>query len=108
VRETERSAQRELLSILRLVDAGTVAVSDTTRRASSATIAAITAVLEGGDYYPFVPPTDRWHDENAGPMRAFAWPLLILRGYWEVPPDQELAETMESSRSPRMFQPSGP
>jgi hypothetical protein len=80
VHETERSAQRELLSVLRLVDAGKVAVSDKTRRASSATIDAMTAVLEGGDYYPFVPPTDRWHDENAGPMRAFAWPLLIQAG----------------------------
>ncbi|MBI3454213.1 MAG: helicase-associated domain-containing protein [Candidatus Rokubacteria bacterium] len=80
VRETERSAQRELLSMLRLVDAGKVAVSDTTRRASSATIATITAVLEGGDYYPFVPAKDKWHDENAGPMRAFAWPLLIQAG----------------------------
>ena len=80
VRETERSAQRELLSVLRLVDAGKVAVSDKTRRASAATIDAITAVLDGGDYYPFVPPTDRWHDENAGPMRAFAWPLLIQVG----------------------------
>jgi hypothetical protein len=80
VRETERSAQRELLSVLRLVDAGKVAVSDTTRRASAATIEAITDVLEGGDYYPFVPTTDRWHDENAGPMRAFAWPLLIQAG----------------------------
>jgi hypothetical protein len=80
VRETERSAQRELLSMLRLVDAGKVAVSDKTRRASAATIDAITAVLEGGDYYPFVPPRDKWHDENAGPIRAFAWPLLIQAG----------------------------
>jgi hypothetical protein len=52
VRETERSAQRELLSVLRLVDAGKVAVSDTTRRASAATIEAITAVLEGGGVGP--------------------------------------------------------
>jgi hypothetical protein len=80
VRETERSAQRELLSVLRLVDAAKFAVSDKTRRASSATIDAITAVLEAGDYYPFVPPQDKWHDENAGPMRAFAWPLLIQAG----------------------------
>lgn len=80
VRETERPAQRELLSVLRLADAGKIAVSDKTRRASSATIDAITAVLEGGDYYPFVPPEDKWHDENAGPMRAFAWPLLIQAG----------------------------
>jgi hypothetical protein len=66
--------------MLRLVDAGKVAVSDKTRRASSATIDAITVVLEGGDYYPFVPPKDKWHDKNAGPMRAFAWPLLIQAG----------------------------
>jgi hypothetical protein len=80
VRETERTAQRELLSVLRLVDAGKVAVSDKTRKASTATLDAITAVLEGGDYYPFQPPKDKWHDENAGPMRAFAWPLLIQAG----------------------------
>ncbi|MGH3088602.1 MAG: hypothetical protein ACRDSJ_14960, partial [Rubrobacteraceae bacterium] len=80
VRDSERSAQRELLSILRLVDTGKVAVSDKTRRASASTIDAITAVLEGSDYYPHVPPKDKWHDENAGPIRAFAWPLLIQAG----------------------------
>ena len=44
MRETQRCAQRELLSVLRLVDAGKVAVSDKTRRASATTIDAITAV----------------------------------------------------------------
>ena len=80
VRETERTAQRELLSVLRLVDAGKVAVSDKTRRATSATIEAITNVLEGGDYYQRLPAKDKWHDENAGPIRAFAWPLLLQAG----------------------------
>jgi len=80
VRETELMAQRELISVLRLVDAGKIAVSDTTRRPSSAAIGAITAVLEGGDYYPRLPVTDKWNDENAGPIRAFAWPLLIQAG----------------------------
>ena len=80
VREMERTAQRELSSLLRLVDAGKVAVSDKTRRPTAATMEAITAVLEGGDYYPFEPPRDRWLDENAGPMRAFAWPLLLQAG----------------------------
>jgi len=80
VHETERTAQRELLSILRLVDAGKVAVSDKTRRASSASIETITNTLEGGDYYPRLPVKNKWHDENAGPIRAFAWPLLIQTG----------------------------
>lgn len=80
VREGELSAQRELLSVLRLVDAGKVAVSNKTRRASSATMDAIAAVLDGGDFYPFEPPKDDWYDENAGPMRAFAWPLLVQAG----------------------------
>jgi hypothetical protein len=80
VRETERTAQRELLSVLRLVDAGKVAVSDKTRRASSATIDTITNVLEDGDYYPRLPAKDTWDDENPGPIRAFAWPLLLQAG----------------------------
>jgi hypothetical protein len=80
VRQTERTAQRELLSVLRLVGAGKVAVSDKTRRASSATIDAITNILEGGDFYPQIPVKDKWHDENAGPIRAFAWPLLVQAG----------------------------
>ena len=80
VHVTERAAQRELLSVLCLVDAGKVAVGDKTRRASASTVDAITAILDHGDYYPQVPPKDQWHDENAGPIRAFAWPLLIQAG----------------------------
>jgi hypothetical protein len=80
VHETERPAQRELLSVLRLVDSGKVSVSDKTRRASAATVEAITSILEGGDYYPRLPVTNKWHDENAGPIRAFAWPLIVQAG----------------------------
>jgi len=80
VRESERPAQRELLSILRLIDSGKVSVSDKTRRASAATVETITGILEGGDYYPRLPVTNKWHDENAGPIRAFAWPLLVQAG----------------------------
>jgi hypothetical protein len=80
VRETERPAQRELLSILRLIDSGKVSVSDKTRRASAATVETITNILEGGDYYPRLPVKNRWRDENAGPIRAFAWPLIVQAG----------------------------
>lgn len=80
VHETERTAQRELLSVLRFVDAGKIAVSDKTRRASASTMDAITTILDGGDFYPRVPVESKWRDENAGPIRAFAWPLLIQAG----------------------------
>src|SRR5207249_6304967 len=80
VRPIERTAQWELLSVLRLIDAGKVAVSDKTRRPSSSALEAVGSVLEGGDYYPHVPVENKWDDENAGPIRAFAWPLLIQAG----------------------------
>jgi hypothetical protein len=80
VHQTELTAQRELLSVLRLIDSGKVSVSDKTRRPSAATIKAITNVLEGGDYYPILPVKSKWHDENAGPIRAFAWPLIVQAG----------------------------
>jgi hypothetical protein len=99
VRETERAAQRELLSVLRLVDAGKVAVSDKTRRASSATIDAITAIFEGGDYYPHVAPKSKWHDENAGPIRAFAWPLLVQAGGLARPAGAKLQLTKEGRKA---------
>ncbi len=80
VHETERVAQRELLSVLRLVDTAKGAVSDKTRRPSAATVKAITSILDGGDFYPVLPVTGKWHDENAGPIRAFAWPLIVQAG----------------------------
>lgn len=72
VRESEQPAQREILSILRLVDAGKVAVSDKTRKPTTATTKAITAILEGGEFYPHEPPKDRYYDGNAGPIHTFA------------------------------------
>jgi hypothetical protein len=80
VHQTELTAQRELLSVLRLIDSGKVSVSDKTRRPSAVTIKAITNVLEGSDYYPVLPVKSEWHDENAGPIRAFAWPLIVQAG----------------------------
>jgi hypothetical protein len=61
VRETWRAAQRELLAVLRLADSGKVAVIDKTRRASASTIG-----LDGGEYYPRVPPRDKWYAQLSG------------------------------------------
>ena len=74
VHAAETTAQRELLSVLRRIDAGNVAVSVKTRRPSAAAVEALTQILEGGDFYPVIP------DENAGPIRAFAWPLIVQVG----------------------------
>lgn len=80
VRESEQPAQRELLSVLRLVDAGKVAVSDKTRKPAATTIKTVTSILEGGDFYPYEPPEDEHYDTNAGPIRAFAWIMIVQAG----------------------------
>jgi hypothetical protein len=66
--DRERAASDELAAVLRLIDSGKVAVSDKTRRPTSAAVRAVTAVLGEGDFYD---------DEEIGPIRAFAWPLLV-------------------------------
>lgn len=76
----EPAAGRELLSVLRLIDSGKIAVSDKTRRPSARAIAAIGSVLEGGDFYPYEAPEPGDDDENAGPVRAFAWPMIVQAG----------------------------
>ena len=72
--DTERVAANELVAVLRLVEAGKVAVSDTTRLPAAATLKAVAAVLDGGDYYEAGDDEDV---EEAGPVRAFAWPLIM-------------------------------
>ncbi len=68
--ERERVAPAELAAVLRLIDAGKVAVSDKTRRPTSAAMRAVAAVLDAGDFYAD-------GEEEIGPIRAFAWPLLV-------------------------------
>jgi DNA-binding transcriptional MerR regulator len=75
-RDTERAAQQELPAILRLIDKGKVAVSDKTFQPSSAAMTEIAALLRDGDYYELTPKKNRWEQE-IGPVKAFAWPLLV-------------------------------
>ncbi|MCY2952527.1 MAG: helicase-associated domain-containing protein [Planctomycetota bacterium] len=85
-RDMERAALHDVLAVLRLVDAGKVAITDKNRWPTPSSLKQIMAVLDGGDFYP---------DENAdadknkqpwevedkpGPIRAFAWPLLLQAG----------------------------
>jgi hypothetical protein len=101
--DTERVAADELHAVLRLIDTGKVSVSDKTRMPSAASCRAIAAVLTNGDFYPEVaqnpaiaakrdPVTmneDGWETvvcagaaETPGPIKAFAWPMLIQAAGW--------------------------
>jgi hypothetical protein len=70
VRTTEHQATAELQSVLRLVEAGKLTVSDKTRRPAGATVRLVAEALEDGDFYGEA-------DDSIGPIRAFAWPMLV-------------------------------
>jgi hypothetical protein len=84
VRETEQVAKRELLTLLRLVDLGKIAVSDKTFNPSTATLNAIDLVLEEGDYYSewkLNKSPEGWQYTYAiGHIKSFAWVMLLQAG----------------------------
>ena len=92
-REMERAAPRDLLAVLRLIDRGHIAVSAKTRRASAAAVQRIAAVLDGGDFFdPNEKKTKSW-EQVPGPVKAFAWPLLVQAAKLAEPHGSKLALT---------------
>ena len=78
--DAEPAALREVLALLRLVQANAVTISTATRRATAASVRRIARVLEGGDYFdPDEEKANRW-DQVPGPVRALAWPWLLQAG----------------------------
>jgi len=75
-RDTERAAQQDLQTVLRLVDKGRIAVSEKTFHASSAAVEEIASLLRDGDFYGLTPKKNTW-DQAIGPIQACAWPLLV-------------------------------
>jgi hypothetical protein len=75
-RDTERAAQQDLQTVLRLIDKGKIAVSEKTFHASSAAVEEIASLLRDGDFYEPMPKQKEWEQE-IGPIKAFAWPLLV-------------------------------
>lgn len=78
-RETERAACQDLQTVLRLIERGRVSVSDKTLQPSAASAKEIAGVLRDGDFYAIEPKAKPWHQE-IGPIKAFAWPLLVQAG----------------------------
>lgn len=70
--ETTRAALHDLFTVLRLVEAGKITVSEQTRRVSLSGAKAILSVLYGGDFYPA-----ESVQSASDTIRPFAWPLLL-------------------------------
>ena len=79
VRMTEREALQEVMIMLRTIEQGRVQVSEKTLLAGTATLRLITEKLVGGDFYPWPEKKDKW-EQQIGPIKAFAWPLLVQAG----------------------------
>ena len=91
-REMERAAIHDLQAVLQLIDTGKLAISDKTRLPGKAGIKAITALLLDGDFYDTSQPASQHLDEpeEIGPIRAFAWPLLVQAGGLATPSGKTL------------------
>jgi len=74
--ETEQIAQHDLQAVLRLIEAGKIRVSAKTKRVTAAGAKAISDVLQNGDFYSPDDPFDAY-GTDPGPIRAFAWPLIV-------------------------------
>lgn len=84
LREMEPAAFRDLVAVLRLVDAGKVTITEKNRWPTPGAMRQVAAVLDSGDYYPEEVSKGRKSEdpdeERIGPIRAFAWPMLLQAG----------------------------
>ena len=75
--ETERAAQHDLLAVLRLIDRDAIRASPETGRIAPVGARSIAEILYGGDFYPLDGALDHRGKEAIGPIKAFAWPLIL-------------------------------
>lgn len=75
-RLTEHEALQEVVVMLRTFEKARLTVSEKTALPSSSTLKLLAESLVGGDLYPVVEKTDKW-DQTIGPIKAFAWPMLL-------------------------------
>ena len=94
VRSTAPDALSNLVAVLELTADGQMRCSAATRRPLTATVRLVQDALVAGDYYDAADleaahhdraPHDRAHDDRAhhdgaGPIAAFAWPMLLQAG----------------------------
>ncbi|GMR23340.1 MAG: hypothetical protein BMS9Abin37_1760 [Acidobacteriota bacterium] len=82
--ERSEDALSELEEVLRLVEAGALSVTPKKRHPSQASVKAVKRALVGGADFPDrlsrSPMRDRGGAVDTGPIRAFAWPRLLVAG----------------------------
>jgi hypothetical protein len=76
---TELSALSDVTTVLQLIAQNKISVSDKTKLATKTSIKKITEVLEGGDFFPPEERESKW-EQIPGPVKAFAWPVLMQSG----------------------------
>jgi len=78
IRLMEKSAFNDLRTLLRLIKAGQISVSDKTKLPTSGTQTLISNMLSGGDFYiDPVEKSEEFYQQVVGSIRAFSWPLII-------------------------------
>jgi hypothetical protein len=79
VRLTAADALQELAMLLRSIEQERITVGEKTGVASSAAQRRLSSRLAGGDFYPWAEKVDKY-EQQVGPIKAFAWPLLLQAG----------------------------
>ncbi len=79
MRLTEREALQEVVVMLRSIEQARIQVSEKTALPSTAAMRFLTGKLVGGDFYSWGEKKNKW-DQEIGPIRAFAWPMLLQAG----------------------------
>jgi hypothetical protein len=79
MRLTERDALVDLPVMLRLVEQGKMQVGDKTSLPTARTLRLLADRLAGGDFYADAEPKDG-RSARIGPVKAFAWPMLLQAG----------------------------
>jgi len=77
MRLTERDALVDLSAMLRLAEQSKMQVSDKTSLPTASTLRMLADRLAGGDFYVDEAPNDA-SGQRIGPIKAFAWPMLLL------------------------------
>lgn len=75
----EPDALREVVVMLNTIEQTRVQVSEKTALPGATSLRTLMAALPGGDFYPWIDKKHKWAQE-IGPIRAFAWPLLLQAG----------------------------